>query len=153
MFQITFNTFRCLIHRTINISIPFTFLFIIKQCSLILDRSCIIITLYPIITSIEIFSIPCLISHTPNNNRRVINISLNHSLISGKMCFSKLFRMSKTFLSISHTVTLHISLINYIKTIFIAKGKPFRIIRIMTGTNRIDIQLFHNSNIIYHIFL
>ena len=43
-----------------------------------------------------------------------------------------------------------VSLSSKIQSVFITEFIPARIVRIMAGTNRIDVQLFHDSDILNH---
>ena len=60
--QIFLTIVRSHIHRTEDISM------ISMDSSLILDRTCCVIRLYPIVNLLEILSVTCLISHTPDDD-------------------------------------------------------------------------------------
>ena len=78
--------------------------------------------------------------------------SFHHPLISFQMSFgiSGIFRQSS--FPVSHSVRFDIGFTDQINTILITQIVPFRIIRIMTGTDCIQIILFHNLNILNHPF-
>ena len=48
---------------------------------------------------------------------------------------------------------LYIGLIHYIDAVFVAEGIPHRVIRIVGCSYCIDIQLFHDSYVLEHLFI
>ena len=54
---------------------------------------------------------------------------------------------------IMHTVAFYISLVHYVKTIFIAKVIEIRVIRVMRSAYSIKVEGFHLLYIVLHLFL
>ena len=60
--------------------------------------------------------------------------------------------LSQCVLTVAHTVTLGISLGRDIETILVAEVVPARVVGIVTGAHGIDIELFHDADILNHPF-
>ena len=145
---------RC-VHRTLNIRVVVLRNILVRHMArlLILYWASLVITLYPIIASVEVRSIACLITQTPDNYRWVVIVTQHNTLITCKMCCFVILSMRKALISISHTVRLNISLINNINTILIAQVIPQRRVRIVASTHGVKVMLLHNLNITKHILI
>ena len=132
------------IHRTENIRC------ITTMTSLILHRTAWVNGLYPIVCSLEVLAVTCLVTKTPNNDCRVIAIYVDIVLVTLKDRLCKQLMICKRILVIEVSVTLDVSLSSHIDAIFITKVIPYRIIRIVTGTNGIDIKLLHALDVQNH---
>ena len=135
------------IHRAGNVSTFST------QGPFILYRTRLIHLLDHIISLSEILTITCLISHTPHNDRRMVEVSPYHSLHSLKMSILKIRIMCKRSFLISHSVRFDVRLIHDIDAVSVTQSIPQRIIRIVTSSDSIDIELLHYPDITDHIFL
>ena len=58
--------------------------------------------------------------------------------------------LRQRLLTVTHTMTLEVRLRREIDTILVAEVVPAGIVRIVTGTYRVDIQLFHDLDILNH---
>ena len=81
----------------------------------------------------------------------MIVIPPDHSAYSLKMSGLESRIIGKRLLAISHSVRLDVGLIDDIQSITVAKRIPERVVRIMTCTYCIDVQLLHYLNITYHV--
>ena len=122
---------------------------------LIMYQSCRIILAVKLRHLKDIFSAKGFISTGPDQDRRVVLVTLIHGIytvqhhaqpfrfvvrndirvISGKFCY------------IPGSVRLQIVFCDHVNTIFIAETVDWRCIRIMTGTDCIDVVLFHDHDV------
>ena len=78
--------------------------------------------------------------------------SLYIALVAFHVCFFVRWIFGKCFFAISHSVRLDIGLCHYIDTVLVAKVIPQIVVRIVTGTYRVNVQLLHTQNILQHAF-
>ena len=96
-----------------------------------------------------VFAVTAFVAHRPAENTNMGTVTQNHTLAAGDKCvFPTRFTAEAGVIS----VTLHIGFIQNIDTVLITEIIPHRIIRIMTGPHSIEIELFHQLDIIKHIF-
>ena len=132
------------IHRAMNIGLT------VISTTLILHRTSLIIGFHPVIGLLEVDAIATLITQTPYDDGRMVDESLHITLVTLDMSLEVFRELGERFLIISHTMRFKVCLSSHIDSIFITEVIPARIIRIMTGTNSVDIQLLHNLNILNH---
>ena len=132
------------IHRTEDIGLP------VLMCLLILHGTCIIEGFHPVVSLLEVWTIACLITQTPHDDTRMVPetdhitlLTLDVHLLEGRI-------LRKRLLTVTHTVTLQVRLCREIDTILVTEVIPTRIVWIVTSAHRIDIQLFHNLDILNH---
>ena len=80
----------------------------------------------------------------------MVLISHDIALLTLNMRLGKRLVLGERLLVIAHTVTFEIRLCRKIDSVFVAEVIPTGIIRIVTSTYSIDIQLFHYLNILNH---
>ena len=117
---------------------------------LILYRTRGVILLNPFIALLEVRTIAGLITHGPYNDGRMVLKRSHVSLITFQMHLLEVLTLGQCLITITHTMTLKVCFCSHIDTILVAKVIPTGIVRIVTGTNSIDIQLFHNLDILNH---
>ena len=120
------------------------------MASLILNRTAWICCLYPIVCSLEVLAVTCLVTKTPDNDCRVIAVDVDIMLITLKDRLREWFLVSNRITMIKESVTLNVSLSSHVDTVFITEVIPYRIIRIVTGTHGIDIKLLHALDVLNH---
>ena len=81
----------------------------------------------------------------------MVEVSLNDSADTLQVSQFVIRIIRKRFLAVTHTMRLDVRLIHDIKAITVTEGIPHRVIRIMACTDSIDIQAFHNLDILNHI--
>ena len=101
----------------------------------------------------EVLTISGLVSKAPDDYRRMVEVTLNHSPDPLEVSILIICVMSKRLFAIAHSVRLDIRFIYHIKSIFVAERIPERIVRIMTCPYSIDIELLHDHDILDHICL
>ena len=161
---------QCRIHPTVQIQIliAISLLIITISRTLILCDPVRIECLCPCQSLLKITTICALIAHGPDYNTEPVLISFYHLLYPVKDrslpcriicdCFIPALKpiLFRILLPVQHkrSVCLNISLVNYQKSIFLAHLIEVRCIRIMTGSDCIQIMLLHQSQIrpdLFHI--
>ena len=132
------------IHRTEDIGLP------VLMCLLILHGACIIEGFHPVVSLLEVWTIACLITQTPHDDTRMVLETDHITLLALDMHLLESWILSKRLLTIAHTMTLEVRLRREIDTILVTEVIPTRIVWIVTSAHRIDIQLFHNLDILNH---
>ena len=108
---------------------------------------------------VDYFSAKRFVSTGPDKNRRMIFISLITGVHTIQHDIHPLFFVIRydqipvrfsTFVLFPASMGLQIIFRDQIKAINITQLIQIRIVRIMTGTDRIDIVLLHRANIFYH---
>ena len=100
----------------------------------------------------EIVAETGLITHRPNNNRRMVSKSLNHIDAALYVRIKKSGFPGIGILTVAGAVRFDISLAYDIKARTVAKFVPGRIIGIMARSYGIDMKHLHNRNIALHTF-
>ena len=83
----------------------------------------------------------------------MVEVTAHHTADTRKVGIAENRIVSESLFAISHAVRLDIGLVNHIESIFVAEGVPERVVRIVACSYSIDIQLFHDKNILYHVGL
>ena len=83
----------------------------------------------------------------------MVEVPQHHPAVANQMRLEEVLPAGQGPLFITHSVRFDISLVDYVETITVTQGVPARIIGIVAGSYRIDIQLFHNTDIANHLFL
>ena len=143
---ISFAAAVTVIHRAEDIGLT------VVSGTLILYRSAWIISFDYIIRLFEVRTISGFVTQTPEDDARMILecfyvqfVTLNVCLLVGRILGQGCF-------AISHTVAFDIRFGHQIQTILVTQVIPSRVIRIVAGTNGIDVQLLHDLDILNHAF-
>ena len=83
----------------------------------------------------------------------MVEVTAHHTAYTRKVGIAENRIVSESLLAIAHAVRLDIGLVNHIESIFVAEGVPERVVWIVACSYSIDIQLFHDKNILYHVGL
>ena len=83
----------------------------------------------------------------------MVEIPLDRPADTLEMCKLELRILCKGLVAISHTVRLDIGLSDNVKTIFVTKRIPERIVRIMACTDCVHVELLHDEDILDHVSL
>ena len=135
------------IHRTVDVGV------VLQHGPLILNRPGRIIPLYPVIGSPEIVPVAGFVAKAPDNDARVVDVPVNHTLVADEVGCIVIGPVSQGLLAVTHSVRLDIGLVENIDAILVAERVPARVIRIVASTYCIDIQLFHYFDIPDHLGL
>ena len=137
------------IHRADNVC-PLMVRFFV-DVTFILHRAGLIPRLKPVIGIEEVLPCTGLVTETPYNHRRMIAVALNHALHSLDYSLVIVRVFCKGLRAISHSMSLDISLVNNIKSVFVAEVIPKGIVRIVASAHSIEVQLLHYEDIPLHI--
>ena len=117
---------------------------------LILNRTALILTLNPLVSLQEVIAHHGFITQTPGYDTRMIEVHGNIVLVALQNLLGKHRLLGSSIIAILETMTLLVSLSNHIDTILIAELVPAWIIRIVAGTDSVDIQAFHHLDVLNH---
>ena len=117
---------------------------------LILNRTALVLALDPLVSLQEVIAHHSLITHTPGYDTRMIEVHGNIVLVALHNLLGKHRFLGSCIIAILEAVTLLVSLSYHIDTILIAEFVPAWIIRIVAGTDSVDIQALHNLDILNH---
>ena len=124
------------------------------QATLVLDRAGRVIGLDPGSAVYKIGSGAGLIAQAPDDDRRVVEVPLHHALVPDQVRRPELRVLRQGFpVLVAHAMGLDVALVHYVQAVAVAEREPQRVVRIMAGAYRIDIELFHDANIANHIGL
>src|SRR5574344_862807 len=132
------------IHGTVNIGKGGTF------GTFVLRRPATIGLFHPLVALLEVRSHTGFVAQRPDNDRRMIKVSIYIVLVAFDMCFEIERKIARRFGSPPHSVRLDIRFGYHVQTILIAQIIPARIVGIMRSTNSIDIELFQYFDILQH---
>ena len=118
--------------------------------TLILYRTGLIVSLYPIVSLLEVRTIASLVTQTPNDNAGVVLIGTHVTLLTLDVSLLKVRTNRQGLILVTHTMCFEVRLGSKVETILIAKIVPARIVGIVASTNGIDIQVLHNLDILNH---
>ena len=142
--RINFAVFVAIIHRAKDIGLAF------QSGSFVLYGTARIFCFYPVVCCFEIRAVTSLISQRPEDNAGVIESTLNVAFVAFQMCFFIGCNFCQCLFFVSHAVRFQISLSYDINTVLIAQVVPEIVVRVMAGTYGIDVELFHDLNILNH---
>ena len=103
------------IHRTEDIRI------VVQFCTFILHRTGAVIRFYPIVHSLEILSVSGLVTHTPDDNGRMIEIPEYHTFVTDKMSLEIVLSMRQRGIAVTHSVRFDIRFIHNVQSVFVAE--------------------------------
>ena len=121
-----------------------------SACLLILNRTALVLALDPLVSLQEVIAHHSLITHTPGYDTRMIEVHGNIVLVTLQNLLGKHRLLGSCIIAILETVTLLVSLSYHIDTILIAELVPAWIVRIVAGTDSVDIQALHNLDVLNH---
>ena len=132
------------VHRTVDISLA------VISATLILHRAGLVVSLDPIVSLFEVDAITTLITQAPYDDGRMIDERFDITLVALDMRYDILRELSERLLVISHTMRFQVCLGCDIQSVFIAEVVPARIIRIVTCTDSVYVELLHNLDVLNH---
>ena len=106
--------------------------------------------LQPVVGVFKIHTIAALVAHRPHNHRGVILVAFKHVAVALPHHFLVLRVFGEALFSITLGMGFAVGFVPNVKSIFVAEFVPIRIVGIMAGAHRIDIQLLHQGNVAYH---
>ena len=146
-FQILHALFQPLVHRTEDIGIPF------QLRTFVLNRTRGVHFLDHPVAGLEIGAVARFVSQTPDNDAGMVEIPQHHPAVTHQVGLEEVLPPGQGPFFITHSMRFDISLVDYVETITVTQGVPARIIGIVAGSYRIDIQLLHNTDIANHLLL
>ena len=97
-FKIILASFRGSIHRAPDIGMTS------PVSPLVLDRTTAVIRLDPVIYFLEIGTVSSLISHTPDDDGRMVIVTVNHTLVTHEVHIEEVLTRRQSFFTVTHSV-------------------------------------------------
>ena len=120
---------------------------------LVLYRASLVLTLNPLVSFQEVVAHLGLVTQTPSDDGWMVIEHGHVVLVALQDLLGKLRLACGSVVAITESMTLLVSLSHYIETILIAKVVPTRVVRIVTGTNGVDVQTLHDHDVLNHASL
>ncbi len=95
-----------------------------------------------------------LVAHRPHQDARMVLVPLEHPLGAVKIGIGPLVTVGKN-VPVTHrggTVGLDVGLVDEVEAEFVAEPRETGVIRIVAGTDGIDVVLFHDHEVVNHMF-
>ena len=121
--------------------------------ALILDRAGRIPGLQPVVGGVEILPVAGLVAKAPDDHARVVEVALRHTLHTLQVGLLVDRVVAQRRRTVTHAVRLDVGLGDDVETVAVAEREPARVIGIMAGSYRIDVQFLHDADILQHLCL
>ena len=143
----------CSIHRAVDIGVVDTLVLVVANhiSLLVVYRARLVVSLDPVVALVEVRAVTRLVSERPIDDRWVVEITQYHTLITDKVSILVVLTLCQGLVLVTHTVRLDVTLVADIDTVLVAEVVPEWRVRIVAGTNSVDVQLLHNLDITNHI--
>ena len=146
VFAIFNTTFIIGIHRTVNIGLAVIIgLFVLYGTARVFG-------LDPVVGSFEIRTVSGFVTQRPEDDARVVETALYVALVAFQMRFLIRRILGQRGFLIAHTVRFYVGFCHYIDTVFITEFIPVIVIGVVTGTDRIQVELLHDLDVLEHAF-
>ena len=132
------------IHGTENISLS------VLSSLFILYGTAIIYGLDLIISLLEVRTIACFVTQTPDDDAGMVLLHKHIITVALYMCQLIRSVLGQSAVTIAHTVAFDVGLAHNIESVLVAKVIPTGIIAIMAGAHGIDIEFFHHLDVLDH---
>ncbi len=109
-----------------------------------------ILVLDPVVSGLEVRTVSRLVTQRPEDDTRMVETTLNVTLVTFQVRFLIGGVLGQRLLAVSHSMRLHVGLGYDIDTVFIAKLVPEVVIRVVAGTNGVQVEFLHDLYVLYH---
>ena len=133
-----------IVHRTEYVGLA------VLSCLLILYGARLVDTLYPVVHALEVLAIAGLVAHRPDNDAGMVAQQTDVGLVALQVHLRIVLTLGQRLVAIAHAVTFEIGFGRDVDACFIAEVVPTRVVGIVRGAHGIDVQLFHDGNILAH---
>ena len=117
---------------------------------LILHGTALILTLDPFVSSGEIRSVNRFVAQAPHDDTGMVEVDSHVVLVALQNLQPEVFFLGFRVALVAKAVAFLVGLSGDIETIFVTEVIPAWIVGIVTGTHRIDVQPFHDLDILNH---
>ena len=93
----------------------------------------------------------CLVTQTPDNDRRLVDKLSSHSHYTINVCCLELWYVRKRCLAIKILMALDVCFALQVNTILVAEIIEVRIVRIVGGTHVVNVRTLHQHNLTFHL--
>ena len=120
---------------------------------LVLDRTGWVERLGEIVGIEEVLSVAGFVAKTPDDDGRVVAVTAHHPLDTVRYLLVVQRIICDRTLAVAESVSLVVSLVDDVETIFVTQLVPVRIVRVVAGAHRVDVQLLHYTDVAEHVLL
>ncbi len=118
---------------------------------LVLNRTCRVEGLREIVGVQEVLSVASLVAETPDDDGRVVAVPAHHPFDTVRYLLVVQRILCDCAFSVTESVSLVVRLIDDIESILVTQLVPVRVVRIVAGAHRVDVQFFHYPDVTQHI--
>ena len=133
-----------IVHRTEDIGLALT------ACLFVLHRARGVVGLHPVVALLEVRTVAGFVAQRPHDDRGVILKRHHIALLTLEVGLGIIVATGQRLLAIAHAVALDIGLGRQIEAVLVAEVVPAGIVGIVAGAYGVDIQIFHDLDILDH---
>ena len=133
-----------IVHRTEDIGLALT------TCLFVLHRARGVVGLHPVVALLEVRTVAGFVAQRPHDDRGVILKRHHIALLTLEVGLGIIVATGQCLLAVTHAVALDIGLGRQIEAVLVAEVVPAGIVGIVAGAYGIDIQIFHDLDILDH---
>ena len=145
VFAVSLTLGRRAIHRAVDVGVPTRF-----SCLFPLARTRLVSLFHPFVGCLEVRSVHRLVAERPHDDRRMVEMRRHVVLIALENLLGEGRFLGLGIVAILETVTFLIGLSRDVKPVFVAKVVPNRVVGIVARAHGVDVQSFHNLNVLNH---
>ena len=132
------------IHRAIDVGK------LIQPGTLVHHRTRRVFLLRPTIASLEIGAESGFVSHRPDDDGRMVEVTLHVALVALQMGLQVIVAPRQRLFPVAHAVRLDVGLGHHVQSVAVAQLIPVRVVRIVAGAHCIDVHLLHDAYVLKH---
>ena len=117
---------------------------------LILCRTAVVVSLDPVVGSLEVWTVTSLVTQAPEDDGGVVLEGHHVADVTLQMSLGEGGVLGQRTLTVAHTVALDVGLGHYVETILVAQLIPAGIVGIVAGAHSIDVEFLHDLDILNH---
>ena len=117
---------------------------------LILCGTAVVVSLDPVVGSLEVRTVTGLVTQAPEDDRGVVLEGHHVADVTLQMSLGEGGVLGQRTLTVAHTVALDVGLGYYVETILVAQLIPTGIVGIVAGAHGIDVEFLHDLDILNH---
>ena len=110
----------------------------------------LILGLHPIVGSLEVGAVDGLVAQRPHDDGRMVEVCTDIVLVALQYLLGEEGLLGFCILAVAESVALLISFCRHVDTVLVAQVIPNGVVRIVTGTDGVDVQALHNLDILNH---
>ena len=118
---------------------------------LILDGAALVPGLQPVVGGVEVLSVAGFVAQAPDDHGRVVDVALRHALHALQVGLLVDGIVAERLRAVAHAVRLDVGLVDHVEAVAVAEVQPARVVGIVAGADRVDVELLHDADIPQHL--